>query len=40
MESLARDGMTNFRQTRPNPRDVTYEGLMLILDRAFRPEKS
>jgi alcohol dehydrogenase class IV len=38
MESLAKDGMTNVRQTRPNPRDVTLEGLMLILDRAFRPE--
>jgi alcohol dehydrogenase class IV len=38
MDALARDGMTNFRQTRPNPRDVTYEGLMGILDSAFRPE--
>ncbi|MFG1400034.1 iron-containing alcohol dehydrogenase [Roseixanthobacter pseudopolyaromaticivorans] len=38
MDPLARDGMTNFRQTRPNPRDVTYEGLMDILDRAFLPE--
>jgi alcohol dehydrogenase len=38
MDALARDGMTNFRQTRPNPRDVTYDGLMGILDSAFRPE--
>ncbi|GGF82476.1 alcohol dehydrogenase [Azorhizobium oxalatiphilum] len=38
MDALARDGMTNFRQTRPNPRDVTYEGLMSILDSAFRQE--
>ncbi len=38
MDALARDGMTNVRQVRPNPRDVTYEGLMDILGRAFRPE--
>jgi alcohol dehydrogenase len=38
MDALARDGLTNFRQVRPNPRDVTYEGLMDILGRAFRPE--
>ena len=34
---LARDGMNNVRQIRPNPRDVTYEGLVSILNGAFRP---
>ena len=38
MDALAKDGMTNFRQTRPNPRDPSYEGLMNILDNAFRPD--
>ena len=38
MDALARDGLTNFRQVRPNPRDVTYAGLMDILGRAFRVE--
>jgi alcohol dehydrogenase len=34
---LASDGMSNVRQVRPNPRNVTYEGLVSILERAFRP---
>jgi alcohol dehydrogenase len=34
---LAKDGMNNVRQIRPNPRDVTYEGLLAILHGAFRP---
>jgi alcohol dehydrogenase len=33
---LARDGMSNVRQVRPNPRNVTYEGLTSILQAAFR----
>jgi alcohol dehydrogenase len=37
--SLAADGMTNFRQVLPNPRDVVYEGLVGILNGAFRPER-
>ncbi len=36
IEALARDGMTNERQIRPNPRDVTYDGLVGILEGAFR----
>jgi len=35
--ALARDGMTNERQIRPNPRDVTQDGLVSILQGAFRP---
>lgn len=38
MEDIARDGMTNSRQILPNPRHVTYEGLISILKCAFRPE--
>ncbi|QQP93275.1 iron-containing alcohol dehydrogenase (plasmid) [Skermanella sp. TT6] len=38
IESLASDGMTNSRQVLPNPRDVTYEGLVGILNDAFRKE--
>jgi alcohol dehydrogenase class IV len=34
---LASDGMSNVRQVRPNPRNVTYEGLVSILEQAFRP---
>ncbi len=34
---LASDGMNNVRQIRPNPRNVTYEGLVAILEGAFRP---
>lgn len=34
---LAGDGMSNVRQVRPNPRNVTYEGLVSILEKAFRP---
>lgn len=37
IQSLAEDGMTNFRQVLPNPRDVVYEGLVGILNGAFRP---
>ena len=37
IEALARDGMTNERQVRPNPRDVTYDGLVGTLEGAFRP---
>lgn len=37
IEALAKDGMTNLRQVRPNPRNVTYEGLVSILEGAFRP---
>jgi alcohol dehydrogenase class IV len=40
MDDIARDGMTNSRQILPNPRHVTYEGLIGILERAFRPEKA
>jgi len=35
MEALARDGMTNSRQVLPNPRAVTYDGLIGILEDAF-----
>lgn len=35
---IAKDGMTNSRQILPNPRDVTYEGLLAILDEAFAPQ--
>jgi len=35
---IAKDGMTNTRQILPNPRDVTYEGLLAILDEAFAPQ--
>ena len=34
---IARDGMTNSRQVLPNPREVTYEGLVGILNEAFSP---
>ena len=34
---IARDGMTNSRQVLPNPREVTYEGLLGILNDAFSP---
>jgi len=34
---LASDGMNNVRQIRPNPRNVTYDGLVSILQAAFRP---
>jgi alcohol dehydrogenase len=34
---IARDGMTNSRQILPNPREVTYEGLVGILNAAFSP---
>jgi alcohol dehydrogenase len=37
MVAMARDGMTNTRQILPNPRDVTYEGLIGILEQAFSP---
>ncbi|AEC21818.1 iron-containing alcohol dehydrogenase [Pusillimonas sp. T7-7] len=36
MDDIARDGMTNSRQVLPNPRHVTYEGLIGILEHAFR----
>jgi len=39
IEALAEDGMTNFRQVLPNPRDVTYEGLVGILRGTFREER-
>jgi alcohol dehydrogenase len=39
IEALAEDGMTNFRQVLPNPRDVVYEGLVGILRGAFRKEQ-
>jgi alcohol dehydrogenase len=35
--AIAKDGMTNSRQILPNPRDVTYEGLIGILNEAFSP---
>ena len=35
--AIAKDGMTNSRQILPNPRDVTYEGLVGILNEAFSP---
>ncbi len=37
INALADDGMTNTRQVLPNPRDVTREGLVSILQGAFRP---
>jgi len=33
---LAKDAMNNVRQIRPNPRNVTYDGLVAILHGAFR----
>lgn len=36
IDALADDGMTNMRQVLPNPRDVTREGLVGILEGAFR----
>ena len=38
--AMARDGMTNTRQILPNPRDVTLEGLLQILEQAFSPQRS
>ena len=35
---IAKDGMTNTRQILPNPREVTYDGLVDILNDAFLPE--
>lgn len=35
--AIAKDGMTNTRQILPNPREVTYEGLISILNEAFSP---
>jgi len=35
---IARDGMTNSRQVLPNPRHVSYDGLVAILESAFRAE--
>ena len=35
---IAKDAMTNSRQVLPNPREVTYEGLIGILNDAFLPE--
>ena len=37
IELMARDGMTNTRQVLPNPREVTLEGLLGILEEAFSP---
>ncbi|HBI82466.1 MAG TPA: NAD-dependent alcohol dehydrogenase [Alcaligenaceae bacterium] len=37
IELMARDGMTNTRQVLPNPREVTIEGLLGILEEAFSP---
>ncbi len=37
IELMARDGMTNTRQVLPNPREVTIEGLLGILEQAFSP---
>jgi alcohol dehydrogenase class IV len=37
---IAKDGMTNSRQILPNPRAVTYEGLIGILDEAFSSESA
>lgn len=37
ISAIAKDGMTNSRQILPNPRDVTYEGLVSILNEAFAP---
>lgn len=35
IDALAKDGMTNSRQVLPNPRHVTYDGLVSILNDAF-----
>jgi alcohol dehydrogenase len=35
--AIAKDGMTNLRQVLPNPREVTYEGMVGILNEAFSP---
>ncbi|MFF7709221.1 iron-containing alcohol dehydrogenase [Pseudomonas sp. NPDC007930] len=35
IDALARDGLSNSRQVLPNPRKVTYEGLVGILEEAF-----
>lgn len=35
LETLAKDAMTNSRQIAPNPRDVTFDEVMGILQRAF-----
>lgn len=35
--AIAKDGMTNLRQVLPNPREVTYEGMIGILNEAFSP---
>lgn len=35
IDALAKDGMTNSRQVLPNPRQVTYDGLVSILNDAF-----
>lgn len=40
MAPMARDAMTNSRQVLPNPRNVTLEGLLEILEQAFSPAKS
>lgn len=37
MAPMAKDAMTNTRQILPNPREVTLEGLMGILEQAFTP---
>lgn len=37
IDALVDDGLTNMRQILPNPRDVTREGLMDIMNKAFRP---
>ncbi|MGB6105052.1 MAG: iron-containing alcohol dehydrogenase [Pusillimonas sp.] len=38
IDDIARDGMTNSRQVLPNPRHVTYDGLIAILGGAFRSQ--
>jgi len=35
LETLANDAMTNSRQIAPNPRDVSFDEVMGILQRAF-----
>jgi len=35
IDALATDGMSNSRQILPNPRNVTYDGLVGILNQAF-----
>lgn len=40
IELMARDGMSNSRQVLPNPREVTLEGLLQILEQAFSPHNS